>query len=277
VNKKIGIALFWIGFFYPGALPAQDSGEKATVPLSDPSRPARIHAHLMAGGIVVRGANTKDVLVEARPRGGGESHESHSARAAGMKRLELPGNAGLDVVEENNQINIKTASWNRPTDLVITVPRRSSLQLKCLNDGDISVEQVEGEIDADDLNGKITLKNVSGSVIAHSLNGSVLVTLDQIDPSKPMSFSTLNGDIDVTLPENLKANVRMKTDNGEIYSDFEVKLDTGARATPNESGRRQDGTYHLRFDRALHGTINGGGPEFQFTSFNGQIYIRKKK
>jgi DUF4097 and DUF4098 domain-containing protein YvlB len=139
------------------------------------------------------------------------------------------------------------------------------------------VEQVEGEIDADDLNGKITLKNVAGSVVAHSLNGAVVASLDQIDPSKPMSFSTMNGDIDVTLPESLKANVRMKTDNGEIYSDFDVKLNSGAQHVPTESGRGQDGTYHLRFDRALHGTINGGGPEFQFTSFNGQIYIHKKK
>ncbi|HEX4166612.1 MAG TPA: DUF4097 family beta strand repeat-containing protein [Bryobacteraceae bacterium] len=272
MKKKIGIA-----FLCAGALLAQDGPEKATVPLSDPSRPAHIHAHLIAGGITVRGANTKDVIVEARSRSGGQSHEWHSGRADGMKRLELPGNSGLDVVEDNNLVNIKTASWNRPVDLVITVPRRSSLQLKCLNDGDIYVEQVEGEIDADDLNGKITLKNVSGSVIAHSLNGAVLATLDQIDPSKPMSFSTLNGDIDVTLPDNLKANVRMKTDNGDIYSDFDVKLDSGSRIVSNESGRRQDGTYHLHFDRALHGTINGGGPEFQFTSFNGQIYLRKKK
>ena len=81
----------------------------------------------------------------------------------------------------------------------------------------------------------------------------------------------------MTLPDSAKANVQLKTDNGEIYSDFEVKLDAGARVLHNESGRGQNGTYHLRFDRALHGTINGGGPEFQFTSFNGQIYIRKKK
>ena len=280
MNNKIGMAFLCAGFLCAGTLLAQDGVEKASVPLSDPSRPARIHAHLIAGGITVRGGNTKDVLVEAHPRGDGERHESResrSARAAGMRRLDLPGMAGLDIVEENNQVNIKTTSMNRPVDLVITVPRRSALQLKCLNDGDIYVEQVEGEIDADDLNGKITIKNVSGSVVAHSLNGSVLVTLDQIDTSKPMSFSTMNGDIDVTLPDNAKANVRMKTDNGEIYSDFEVKLDSAARATPNESGRHQDGTYHLRFDRALHGTINGGGPEYQFTSFNGQIYIRKKK
>lgn len=272
MNKMI-----WTAFLFAGALLAQDGGEKATVPLTDPSRPARIKVQLMAGGITVRGGDTKNVVVEARSGSGG-SHEGRESGPGGMKRLELPGNAGLDIVEEDNVVTIKTASWNRPNDLVITVPRRSSLQLKCVNNGDIYVEQVSGEIDTDDLNGKITLKNVSGSVIAHSLNGSVVVSLDQIDPSKPMSFSTLNGDIDVTLPDNLKANVRMKTDNGEIYSDFDVKLDSGSNPVPEVSAREQNGRrYHLRFDRALHGTINGGGPEFQFTSFNGQIYIHKKK
>jgi DUF4097 and DUF4098 domain-containing protein YvlB len=101
--------------------------------------------------------------------------------------------------------------------------------------------------------------------------------MNRVDPSKPMSFSTMNGNIDVTLPENVKANVRMKTDNGEIYSDFDVKLDSGTRMVQNEPGDSHDGKYHVRFDHGLRGTINGGGPEFQFTSFNGQIYIRKAK
>jgi hypothetical protein len=271
MNKKLGLI-----FLVAGALLGQDGPEKATVPLDDPTRPAQIRAHLISGGIEVHGANVKNVLIEARSRSG-ERREPPPESAHGMRRLYLPGNAGLDVTEDNNVVNVKTSPSGGPADLVITVPRRSSLQLKCLNDGDIYVEQVDGEVDADDLNGKVTIKNVSGSVIAHSLNGSVLVTFDQIDPSKPMSFSTLNGDIDVTLPDNVKANVQMKTDNGEIYSDFEVKLDSGARILHGESGRERSGAYHLRFDRALHGTINGGGPEFQFTSFNGQIYIRKKK
>ena len=271
-----------IAFICAGALLAQDGGEKVTVPLHDPARPAQIRAHLIMGGITVRGADRRDVLVEVRA-GERDGHEErresrHPAHTAdGMKRLELPGSSGLDITEEDNRVNIKTASWNRPTDLVITVPRRSSLQLKCINNGDIEVEQVDGEIDADNLNGKVTLKNVSGSVIAHSLNGTVVVTLDRIDASKPMSFSTLNGDIDVTLPNNIRANIRMKTDNGDIFSDFDVRLDSGTRFTPSASGRQEDGTYHLHFDRTLRGAINGGGPEFQFTSFNGQIYIRKKK
>ena len=272
MNKTIAVLLL-----ASGVLLAQGAPERAVIPLHDPSRPARIHVNLMSGGITVRGADVKEVTVEAHSRSDGESRESRPSRTDGMKRLELPGNSGLDVVEDNNLITIKTASWNHPSDLVITVPRHSSLELKCMNDGDINVEQVEGEIDANNLNGKVTLKNLSGSVVAHSLNGTVLVTLDRIDSSKPMSFSTLNGDIDVTLPGNLKANVLMKTDHGEIYSDFDVKLSAQPALMHNESGRQPDGTYHLRFDHALRGTIDGGGPEFQFTSFNGQIYIRKKK
>jgi hypothetical protein len=265
--------LFGIAFLGTAALLAQDNVERTAVPLHDPSRPARIVAHLLNGGITVHGADVKEVTVEARGSSERERHE-RSSRADGMRRLELPGNAGLDVVEDDNVVHIKTSSMNQNTDLVVTVPRRSSLQLKAINNGDIMVDQVDGEIDADDLNGKITLKNVSGSVVAHSLNGSVTVSLDRADPGKPMSFSTLNGDIDVTIPDSLKANVVMKTDSGEIFSDFDVKLNTQSNMT---SKKESDGSYRVHFERALRGTINGGGPEFQFTSFNGQIYLRKKK
>ena len=259
-------------------LRAQDGAEKISVPLDDPSRPVRVHAQLLSGGIAVRGADVKNVTVEVNSEGSRRSHQHRSAppKADGMKRLELPGNSGLEIVEQDNLVTINKTPWSGTSNLVITVPRRTSLQLKCLNDGDIRVDGVEGEIDVNDLNGSITLRDVSGSVLAHSLNGEVSATLDRIDGSKPMSFSTLNGDIDVTLPASLRANILIKTDHGEIYSDYEVKLNSPP-AKSNDSGRQPDGTYRLRIDRALRGTIAGGGPDFQFTSFNGQIYLRKKK
>lgn len=265
------------------SLNAQSDGEKVRVPLQDPSRPARIQAHMIQGGITVKGGDVKEVIIETRASERGEREGRHrserrsDAKTDGLKRLDLPSNSGLEVEESNNVVNIKTSPWGGNSDLVITVPRRSSLQLKCLNGGDITVEGVEGEIDTDDLNGSITLRNVSGSVLAHSLNGTVLATLDRIDSSKPMSFSTLNGDIDVTLPDSTRASVRMKTDNGEIFSDFDVKMSATSNAMAKDSGRQPDGRYRVRFDRSLRGTINGGGPEYQFTSFNGRIYIRKRK
>ncbi len=264
-----------------GTIIAQDAGErKITVPLHDPARPAQVRAHLMFGGITVRGYDGHEVLVETRTRPAGERGEEHRElpdRARGMHRLELPGNSGLDVVEDDNVVTIKTDSWRQGSDLVISVPRKSSLELKCMNGGDINIEGVDGEIDADDLNGKVAVKNVSGSVVAHSLNGEVTVTIDRIDTSKPMSFSTMNGDIDVTLPPSTKGDFRMKTDNGEIFSDFEVKLDRSAPITTSASGRATDGKFRVHMDRTIRGTVNGGGPEYRFNSFNGSIYIRAKK
>jgi hypothetical protein len=34
--------------------------------------------------------------------------------------------------------------------------------------------------------------------------------------------------------------------------------------------------YKVRIDRAMYGAINGGGPEMQFVTYNGNILIHKK-
>lgn len=105
----------------------------------------------------------------------------------------------------------------------------------------------------------------------------LLVTFDLITPDKSMSFSSLNGNIDVTLPSTVKAKVAMRTDNGDIYSDFDILLDQSSRQPAVEDTRGKGGRYRVRFDKATYGSINGGGPEFHFKNFNGNIYIRKGK
>jgi DUF4097 and DUF4098 domain-containing protein YvlB len=179
----------------------------------------------------------------------------------------------LDIVEQDNVVNIRSLHSG---DLLITVPRRSSLQLKTTT-GSIDVEQVDGEIDADAMTGKITLTDVSGPVLAHTLNGAIIATLTRTDPTKPLSFSTMNGPIDVTLPENAKANLQATTYNGAIYTDFDVKLDAAFQRRNGTSGQTLDGGGPFRMDRTVRGTINGGGPVYQFTSYNGKMVIHKGK
>jgi hypothetical protein len=90
-----------------------------------------------------------------------------------------------------------------------------------------------------------------------------------------MSFSTMNGTIDVTLPADIKANLKMKSDNGEIWSDFDIKL-TGSAQPQVDDQRGKGGRYRVRLDKTVYGTINGGGPELQFVTYNGSILIHKK-
>ena len=250
--------------------------QRANIPLSDPSRPAVVHASLMNGSIHVAGYNGKEVIVEARLRHEAERESKPDPKAAGMHRLESHG-TGLRVEENDNEFHIGVGSMNRTVDLNIQVPFNSSLKLRCLNDGDIKVERVSGEVDADNLNGSVKLLNISGAVVAHSLNEDVVVTLDQVTPGKSMSFSTMNGDVDVTLPADVKARVKLKADNGEIYSDFDVHPETNPAAPTTSENKGKDGRYRIQFDKVTYGSINGGGPEMQFTTFNGKIYLRKKK
>jgi DUF4097 and DUF4098 domain-containing protein YvlB len=137
------------------------------------------------------------------------------------------------------------------------------------------VSDVEGEFDINNVNGAVTLNHVSGSAVAHALNGRVQATFTRVDPQKSMAFSSLNGDIDVTFPPDVKANLSLRTDNGEIYSDFDIQLQATAPHQIVEDDRGKGGKYRVRIDKTLHAALNGGGPEIQFKNFNGNIYIRK--
>jgi DUF4097 and DUF4098 domain-containing protein YvlB len=248
------------------------SENKVTVPLSDPARPVNLRAHLVSGSITVKGADVKEVMVEAKVRGHEDS--GHEGRGEGMKRIPMTS-TGLNIEAENNQVRVSTDSYQRTIDLTITVPVHTSVSLHTVNDGNIFVSGIDGELDINDVNGEVDLKNIGGSVVAHALNGHVLVTFNRIDPQKPMAFSSLNGDIDVTFPADLKANVSLRTDNGEVYSDFDVKVQATAPQQTVEDNRGKGGKYRVKVDKTVKGTINGGGQEMQFKNFNGNIYLRK--
>jgi hypothetical protein len=248
----------------------QRPSDRIVVTLSDPSRPALLKAGLIAGGITVKAHDGKDIIVEAHARNRDDSDDDRP----GPKRLSI-ATTGLNVEEENNQVNVNVDSIARPIDLTISVPVHTSLHLRAVNDGDIVVSGVDGELDVDDINGSVTLTNIAGSAVAHALNGKLLVSFTKVNPQKAMAFSSLNGDIDVTFPADLKANVSLRSDRGDVFSDFDVNMQQASSQPVVEDGRRDGGKYKVKIDKTVRGTINGGGPELQFTNFNGQIYIRK--
>ena len=249
--------------------------DKVTVPFRDPSKPRSLVVNLLHGGITVKGYEGKEAVIEARSRDRSRDRRDRDEReASGLRRLQI-NTTGLSVEEENSVIKV-SASHSSSVDLMIQVPVETSVKLRSVNDGSIVVDGISGEVDVNNVNGAVTVTNVSGSVIAHALNGTLTVTLHRLTPNKAMSFSTLNGKIDVTLPADAKANVKMKSDNGDIFTDFDIKIDPSARQPVTEGGKDK-GRYKLRFDRAMYGAINGGGPEMQFTTLNGNIYIRQKK
>ncbi len=252
---------------------AQDNGNRIVVPFGDASKPRTLIVKVMQGGITVRGYDGKDAIVESSSRSNNGRHNGRPSNVPeSMHRID--GGGGMDITEDSNIVTIH-GGMQRTEDLTIQVPTQTSVKLETLNGGAIVVENISGEVDAQNMNGAVTITNVSGSVVANSMNGRVTVSLNRVTPNKTMSFSTMNGPIDVTLPADVKANLKMKTDNGDIWTDFDVKLD-GSHPPTVEDNRKGGGGYHVKVDKAMFGSINGGGPEMQFVTYNGNIVIHKK-
>jgi Toastrack DUF4097 len=271
--KKLVLMMLFAGLVMDVAASTQGqsvSGNRFVVNFSDPSRPGLLKVNLFNNGITVRSYNGKEIVIETTSRRG---RGRPDRTPDGLQRIDT-NVGGLTIEEENNVMSINARNPNDSGDLDIQVPVKTNLNLRTVNGGNITVEGVEGEIDVSNTNGGVMLNNVAGSVVAHATNGRIVASLRDITPNKPMSFSSQNSNLDVTLPANAKANLRMRTNNGAIYSDFDIQLQP---TTPTVQGRPGGGGFRIETDRTIIGTINGGGPDFELRTLNGNIYIRKGK
>ena len=250
-------------------------GDKLSIAFRDPARPGMVKMNVLFGSITVKAHAGKDVQVETSPRADKEIERDVPESAKGLRRLNATGSS-VTLEEENNVVTISLGWRARGENLTVLVPAKTSLKLSSTNGKWIAVEGVEGELELNATNGAIQLTDVSGSVIAHSLNGKVTAKFKQVDPTKPMSFSSMNGTIDITLPASTKANLKMQTNNGDVFTDFDVQMQPNAtKLEKSEPKPGERARSRVRMESTTIGAINGGGPDYSFKNFNGNIYIRK--
>lgn len=252
--------------------------EQLIVPLSEPGKPGSLHVGLINGSIHVIGYSGKDVVIDivtSQKRGRRDDNDDRPDRTAnGMKRIGTNSPLDVSAEERNNTVNVNANTARQTVDLTIKVPQRFSLKISTINNGTIEVENVSGTLEATNVNGYIHLTNISGSAVANTVNGNLIATFKSIDSGTPMAFSTLNGNVDVTFPASVKANSKLKSDRGDIYSDFDIDVD---KNQPKATRTSQSGMYQVKIEDWVYGKINGGGPEVMMKNMNGNIYIRKAK
>ncbi|MBO2009830.1 DUF4097 family beta strand repeat protein [Siccationidurans soli] len=272
ISWCIGVVFLLLGTALPGR--AQDATkEQLTVALSAPGKPGSLEVSLVHGSIQVTSYSGKDVVIDATARPS-KNRTATPALATGLRRIPAGNSLNLTAEEKNNHVEISTESWKGPIDLAIKVPRNFSLKVSTVNEGDISVENVAGELEVTNVNGDIKLLQVAGSAVANTVNGDLIATFASITAGAPMAFSTLNGKVDVTLPASASAALKMKSERGSVYSDFDVALSKGQ---PKVTRSAQNGVSRLSTDDWTYGKINGGGAEVTMKTFNGNIYLRKAK
>lgn len=268
---SIRAAAIALGAVLVGTAAAAQSadGQQIVVPLSDPSRPAVLQAEVLNGSLSVSAYEGNEIIVRAALRT--DEDESSPEKQNGLTRIPNT-NVGLSIEEHDNRVTIDGDWSSNSTDLVIQVPRHTSLKLGTVNGGDIRVEGVDGNHELENVNGAISALDVAGSVVASTTNGDVTVRLTSVEPDKPMALSTWNGDVDLTLPAATRAKLRLDSGQGEIYTDFDLALEPQSTKVSRQEGKKG---YKVRIEQEVVGRINSGETEFRLKTYNGDIFVRR--
>jgi hypothetical protein len=274
--KRISLILiFFCGFAVN--VKSQEK-EQLVVALTDPNKAGKLEVNIINGSITVLGYAGKEVIIEAVSNNK-KSHPTNTnsnGKNTGMRRIESNNGFELTAKENNNTIKIGVNNVNMTVNLNIKVPYKFSLKLGTINNGNIRAENITGNLEISNIQGSIFLKNISGSVVANTINEDINVGFTTLTPDTPMAFTTLNGNVDITFPASIKANVKLKSEMGEMFSEFDVVVDKSANK-PKQVVDKEKGMYRIKKDDWTYGKINGGGAEIMMKTMNGNLSIWKKK
>lgn len=153
-------------------------------------------------------------------------------------------------------------------DFELKVPFRSDISISTINKGQITVSDINGAFDVHNVNGAIAMSGIAGSGLVSTVNGKVVVKFSK-NPAARCGFRTVNGSIEVEVPDELSADLKLKTFNGGVYTDFDVTGLPRRAPLPERIGRR---TVY-KGDEFFSVRAGKGGPEMLFDTLNGDIRI----
>jgi DUF4097 and DUF4098 domain-containing protein YvlB len=173
------------------------------------------------------------------------------AMPRGLRLRASTGNGELSVDKAGSEVDLRTGNG------AIHIGQTEGRVTATTGNGDLEVESAKGPVRVNSGNGRIFVSTASGPVSAHTGNGDVEVRMKALSTDADMDFRSGSGAIRVTLPADFNGEFEASTGNGELRSDFEIKV-TG------------------RFDpQHIRGVIGKGGRLIRLQTGNGRLEIRK--
>lgn len=202
----------------PAAFDATSNTTAARIKFSDPSQPGTLKFTLPWADVKITGTDGDEVTVTSSLE---RKREKDQVDADGFRRLD--DDVSFELTEKNNVVAVALAGdqhWGaQGADFRIAVPRGTHLVVRTQLGGDIEIRDIDGDIDVNSMNGEVTLSDIGSSAIVNTMNGEI-TALFRRPPTKPVSITSMNGEIDLQLPTETKASVRLRTHNGSIRTNF---------------------------------------------------------
>ncbi len=155
-----------------------------------------------------------------------------------------PGNSG----------NMNTHRNDVQVDFRVEVPEGVTVIGRTVN-GEVEATGLRSDVYAESVNGDIEI-STTGFAQAETVNGSIEASMGSADFQSSVEFSTVNGSIDLDLPDDINADLDASWLNGSFESDIPFLLE-GSMSK-----------------RSARGVLGNGGPELELQTVNGSIRIR---
>jgi hypothetical protein len=199
------------------SLRADEAATTATATLSAPGKPSTLRVDMPWADIQIVGVDGDTVTVATTLTQKG----AESTRGDGLRRLD--DEVSFELTEKDNVVSLRLAGENpwagHDAEFKISVPRAMALDIKTEAGGDLKVKDITGDIEINNMNGEVSLEGITGSTVVNTMNGEIHAVYAQA-PQKLVSITSMNGEVDLRVPADTKANIRLRTHNGSILTDF---------------------------------------------------------
>lgn len=156
-------------------------------------------------------------------------------------------------------------------DYVLEIPESAHLNVQTVNDGNVTIEGIQGSIQASNVNGDVYVEGAKSVSRASTINGDVDVYFADA-PITDGEFHTINGTIRIHCQESLNATVSAKTMHGSLYTAFDY-TQTGPKLI-KQSTRDGNATLY-KLEEKYNIEIGENGPSLTFETLNGDIHLHK--
>jgi putative adhesin len=144
-------------------------------------------------------------------------------------------------------------------DIQVKVPKGMQVSANSVS-GDVEVVGAEGDVRAGSVSGSVRMVGLRAtSVRASSVSGDVDIRVDALTGPGDLKFTSVSGNVTAELPQNVDADVRMRSVSGSLDSDFALTL----------NGRMSR--------HSLEARIGKGGRDLEVTTVSGNVRLRATK
>jgi hypothetical protein len=175
-----------------------------------------------ANQLTVEGHTGNEVIVEAESSNKDFPDEAEGLRIISAGAVDNTG-VGANATIEDNVLKIKLPKSKYFGNFKIKIPKDLAISIKESGNayGKWFIGGLDGEVEINTSYSTVNIKSVSGPLLARCGYGKISVVYDKLNQAKPNAISA-SGSVDITLPADAKANLRLENSYGDIFTDFDL-------------------------------------------------------